>query len=318
MYKDGTFIMNDISESNIASLEKQNSVLAEKRICELSTLAREAASDICKMVSDGYGIYEILSVLSELKIGGNNQPHSTVLTENSKRVRGYLLSASISDKVVFTELLLEYSKKYGFSVSESDFLDTESLDETFTYVKNPLSDEAYDVFSQDFSDPRVSYSQSFKEACKKVSEGDVEYCLLPLEERGGARLRAIAELLFRTDLKICSVTPVFGLDGIADVKYALVSKHFNLPLHEEGDDRYLEIRLNSASSLSPAELFAASEMLSLKCYRINNVSFETEDGREEYYSVVFKTEEGDFSELLTFLTLYAGTYTPVGIYKNLE
>ena len=141
---------------------------------------------------------------------------------------------------------------------------------------------------------------------------------MPLEERGGARLAAVAELLFREDLKINSVTPVFGFEGLADMKYALVSKHFTVPDIFPDDDRYLEIRIKADSNVSVSELFSAAESLDSYLYRINTLTFTTEDGEAQYYSVVFRDDGKDFSPLLVYLTLFSGAYTPIGIYKNLE
>ena len=119
-------------------------------------------------------------------------------------------------------------------------------------------------------------------------------------------------------MKIASVTPVFGFDGMADVKYALVSKRFKIPEVAVDDDRYLEIRLRSDGQLSLSHLFSAAEMLGASVYRINTVRFDSEEGGFTYYTIVFKDVECDFSVLLVFLTLFAGSYTAIGIYKNLE
>ena len=43
-----------------------------------------------------------------------------------------------------------------------------------------------------------------------------------------------------------------------------------------------------------------------------------DEGKNEYYSVVFRDDAADFTRLLTYLTLFSATYTAVGIYKNLE
>ena len=185
-------------------------------------------------------------------------------------------------------------------------------------MKNPLADEAFDVFSQDFDDPRVRYSKTLNEAARAVSSGEVEYALLPLEEKGGARLSSIAAIMFREDLKINSVTPVFGFEGLADMKYALVAKHFSIPEQLPDDDRYLEIRLRTDSSVPLSELFLTADMMGVSLYRVNTISFDTDDGPIPYYSIVFRDGEKDFSSLLVYLTLFSGSYTPVGIYKNLE
>ena len=98
----------------------------------------------------------------------------------------------------------------------------------------------------------------------------------------------------------------------------MVSKGFKLPEILEDDDRYLEIRLRQDSSISLSSLFLAAEILGASVYRINTVSFDTEEGQIAHYTVVFKDEGKDFSPLLVFLTMFTEAYTAIGIYKNLE
>lgn len=318
MYKDGLFAANGITAANISKISKKQSFAEEQRICELSELADSAVEFAVSMAKDGYGIYEILSLIADGVSMDGKFFHSSLQRENAERISSYLEMVSAYDKIVFSELFAEKIKSRGIVLSELDFLPSEKCDETFTYVKNPLADEAYDVFSQEFSNPRVSYSKNFSEAAKAVSDGEYEYVLLPLEERGGSRLSAVAAILFKEDLKINSVTPVFGFEGLADMKYALISKHFSVPEFLEDDDRYLEIRLRADSSIPLSELFFAADALGCSVYRVNTISFDTEDGPLPYYSVVFRDIGKDFTMLLVFLTVFSGAYTPIGIYKNLE
>jgi hypothetical protein len=227
-----------------------------------------------------------------------------------------LLSAF--DKIVFSELLSEELRKMDKRLTESDFLSEGKNSGVIAYVKNPLADEAYDVFSQEIENPRLKYCQSLAESVRCVSSSDTEFALLPLEERGGARLASVMELLFKEDMRIASVTPVFGFEGNADMKYALVSKYYSLPTVEAGDDRYLEIRMRADASIPLSELFIATDKLNINIYRINTISFETDEGQVPYYSIVFRDDRGDFSGLLLYLTIFAGAYTTVGLYKNLE
>jgi len=318
MYKDGFFAANDITAANISKLSEKQSFVEEQRICELSELADSAADFAVSMADDGYGLYEILSLIADGVSLDGMIFHSAMQKENAERISSYLKMVGAFDKIVFAELFAERIRLRGIIISEADFLPTESGDETFTYVKNPLADEAYDVFSQEFSNPRLSYAKSLSEAAKSVSDGKCEYALLPLEERGGARLSAVAAILFKEDLKINSVTPVFGFEGIADMKYALISKHFSVPEFLADDDRYLEIRLRADLSIPLSELFFAADALGCSVYRVNTISFDSEDGPLPYYSVVFRDIGKDFTLLLVFLTVFSGAYTPVGIYKNLE
>lgn len=318
MNKDGVFLFNDITAENMQKISLEQSVLAEKRICEVSVPARDAADMAFEMLSDGYGIYEVLSVISDGILTPMISVHKYSLAENYQRLLENLKFNYKYDKIVFTELFRDIITQKGIIISESDFLPTSSGSETFTYVRNSLADEAYDVFSAEFKDPRVKYSKSLYEAARAVSLGEFEYALLPLEEKGGARLASVAEILFKEDLKINSVTPVFGFEGLADMKYALVSKHFSVPEVKEDDDRYLEVRLRVDSSISLSELFSAADAFGISLYRINTISFDTEDGSAQYYSIVFRDEGKDFTLLLTYLTLFSGAYTPIGLYKNLE
>jgi len=317
MLQDGTFLQNEITEANLKQLLRREGRLSESRICELYDLACEAADAARTLVGEGYGVYEVLEILGEGISLTGTPPHSDALDENLPRISSAITSAVRQDKVTFSELLSNVLSACNIALAEGDFLYDGGGEETFTYVKNKLADEAYDVFSQEFIDPRVFYAASFKEAARAVADGDAEYCLLPLEERGGARIPSIASILFKEDLKINSVTPVFGLDGYADMKYALVSRHFTVPEISGEDDRYLELRF-VLDSVSLAEIFSAAEQLGVTVYRANTVVFETEEGDAPCLTVVFKKNGGDFVTLLTYLTLFFPSYTAVGIYCNLE
>ena len=224
---------------------------------------------------------------------------------------------SLYDKAIFSQLYTDRLAKVGHAIDEGHFLPIGTPKESFVYLKNSYADEAYDVFSESFDDPRVRYVPSLKDAVSAVLDGEAGYCLLPLEERG-ARLPTIEEMLYRADLKIASVTPVFGFDGTLDMKYALVAKWLTPPQYRPSDDRYLEIRLPSDSDTTLSELLSVADSYGIGVYRINTASYQTESGIRSSYSIVFKSEGERFTTLLIYLTLFVNDYTPVGIYKNLE
>ena len=318
MQENANINQDSITLSNLERLSEKQSHLEEQRICELHDFASNAVDITLDMLADGYDVYEILSYITGGIPGQYSAIHDSVLAENRSRLLEYAASLERMDRVIFAQLLLEQIRERGCSLSESDFLKTDHSGERIAYVKNSLSDEAYDVFSQDLAEPRLTYTKDFKSTVDAVLSGEAEYCLLPLEEKGGARISSVAELIFKYDLKINSVTPVFGLDGIADMKYAMVSKNFTLPKLDEGDDRYLEIRIRVDTSASLGEILTAAECFGASVYRANTITFTTDDGDVAYYSVVLKDAGEDFAPLLVYLTLFSGAYTPVGIYKNLE
>ena len=317
MSEEFIFSPDKVTASNISALTEKQTVLEERRICELSELADAVAALSSELMSEGMALLDVLSLLSDSPLPMFGKIHGYAMSENISHLSGYVLSLSALDKAIFSELYKERLGMHLIKISEADFLPSSDLPESFVYVKNSFADEAYDVFSQDFSDPRVRYAQSFKDCLKLVNEGEVGYCLLPIEERG-VRLPTVAQLLFNGDFKINSVTPVFGFDGNADMKYALVSKSFSVPRLQSDDDRYLEIRIDEVQALRLSDLLLAVDIYGAAIYRVNTVFFDTEDGRRPYYSVIFKDEGREFSSLLTYLTLFAPAYVPIGIYKNLE
>ena len=304
--------------SNLEGLAKEYSVIGEQRLLELEGIAREVAAKSKELFSEGLSPYEALSVIaSSLDFGGYSLSELNS-SENSDPLQISLATLSRVDKAIFTTLYLSELHKLGLRLTESHFLDEGNGDEIFTYVRNAFSDEAYDVFSQDFTDPRLKYSSSFKECVSLIESGEATYCLLPLEERGGVRLPSITELIFRNDLRINSVTPVFGPDGTADMKYALVSKHFTIPKRKKEDDRYLELRLGALQSCSLGELLFVLDYFSMSVYRVNTISFDNEGDTDTYYSLVIRDGKDGFVSLLIYLTLFCEDFVPMGIYKNLE
>ena len=304
--------------SNLERLSSEQSIVSEQRMLELADIAAMLADATVPLLSDGMGVQEVLSLFADSVDFGEYKRSDIITEQNSAYISNSLSVLARSDKAAFADLYAEELKRRGIVIKESDFLPESDGAETFAYVKNAFSDEAYDVFSQDFDDPRLKYAISFKECADMVSDGDVKFCLLPLEERGGVRLPTVSELIFRRDFKINSVTPVFGPDGNADMKYALVSKAFTLPKRKVGDDRYLEIRVGATEGISLSELLSAADYFRTSVYRVNTVVFDTEGESEVYYSLVIRDGGNSFARFLAYLVLFGGDFVPVGIYKNLE
>ena len=317
MNTDAVFSADDVSKSNLEYLSRMNQRIAEERMLELADIAESIALESAELFDGGYTVTDVLSLIGAESKENAGELHPS-LSDSLSVLRSQLFLTENLDKAVFSSLLLrELSRRFG-ELSEGDFLPQSDREESFTYLRNSFSDEAYDVFSQDFADPRVSYADTLADCVRAVSEGRVSYCLLPLEDRGGTRLPAIAELILKNDLKINSVTPVFGLDGNADLKYALLSESFTLPKREDSDDVYLELRLLRHSAEALASLLSAAVHFGHSVYRINTLTLSTEEGSELIYSLVLRDTGAGFTELLAYLTLFFPDFVIVGIYKNLE
>lgn len=314
MLDDVVFSPESVTLDNLSALADSGVRLTERRACEISELADSAVRFSLELFSSGMGIYEILSLLSDGLdgIGGNASPSGLALAG----AHDSFLSAF--DRAELAALLVDRLRLAGISVDASDMLPEVSGDERIVYVKNALADEAYDVLTEDFTDPRVSYAGSFGDAVDAVVSGDATYCLLPLEERGGTRLSLISELIFRHDLRICSITPVFGYEGNADMKYALMSLGYSVPELSPDDDGYLEIRIRAEENGNLVELLSVASYLGVSVYRINTLTFDTDGVTDSFHEIVFRSDKGDFTQLLVYLTLFSSAFIPIGMYKNLE
>ncbi len=317
MEENYSFSPSEINLSNISSYSVKLAGVEEQKICELAEIARKAAEFVKLMLDEGLSVYEILCVLGETLFFGDTSHGENAMRENIFHLDVFFKISSEFEKSVFCALLYEYLSLRGISLSEKDFFRAVPRDESFVYVKNAFSDEAYDVFSQDFVDPRVRYAASFKEALKLVFDNAVTFCLLPFEERD-VRIPTVEELIFRGDYKINSVIPVFGYDGNAEMKYALVSKNIYPSDYSVDDDRYFEIRVPLDLDFGLSSLVVCAEEAGVRIHRVNTLGFRTEEGEKSYFTVVLKSVGADFTKLLIYLTLFLPEYIPVGIYKNLE
>ena len=316
MEKYGVFDISNVSISNLNAMAKDESRAFEMRLCELSFFAESAAYQIKNLLADGMNVIEALALLSEeIEIPEGDMPGG-VIEETKRSVRGFLGMLALQDKANFARLLRERLLNLDINVDEGDFLPVVTTDASFIYVKSALADEAFDVFSQEYSDARVMYADSFKKACFDVADKKSGYCILPFEERFSVRIPSIAKLVSDLDLKIIAITPVFGFEGNADTKYALIGRSFKIPERDEFTDRYLEITVPK-SAVNLHELLTAADIFGAEVYKVGT-SLTGDDGDNTLYSIIFKDGGESFSNLLVYLSLFVDDYVPVGIYKNIE
>lgn len=317
MLLESAWLKTDIAEQNLKLLADGESGFCERRTLEHRELAREAAEAVYSLVKDGLSVDESIRAA----LVGDGMAHTCgadIHCDNRELVEHYLSLVGASDRAVFASVLTDAIKKVGITLTEVDFLPEGKGDEVVVYVKNKLADEAFDVFSEELSDPRVMYAKDFREAARAVSRGGAEYCLLPLEEGQGVRIPSVSALLYSEDLKINSVTPVFGPDGGADMKYALISRHFSVPEISEDSDRYLELRFTEIDAKDLVGLISAATLFGASIYRINSAKVSQDGGIEDGISIVLSGTGIDFTPLIVYLTVFLPTFIAVGIYDNIE
>ena len=304
-------------EENLADIERDFLNDIALVTSELSSLADVMASYIGYLLSleisvpDGFlALRESIEAafVSDSMREGNSYPESVGHT---------LRCIKENEKAIFISLLLEKLAEKNMSLREEDFLNYGDSSTVFAYVKNTLADEAYDVITVNIPEARPKYVPSFSEGVRMLLSGEVGYCLLPIEEKGGLRLPTVENLLLLEQLKIQRIVPVFGFDGSADLKYALVAKTAYIEPYQKEDDRYLEIHIPTEKfSLSP--LLFALNLYEMTLYRIHTVGVDRAGEREEYFSIVLKSQGESFVPLLSYLSLFFDRHSVVGIYKNLE
>lgn len=317
MSEDYGLEFNSKSLALLKELSLSQSRLQERRACELSELAYRMSEDFLSFLQSGMGILEVFFVMSGGASLSESECHPDALSSSREFLTHYLSLLSGLDGALISRLLISRLSEKGINVTERDLLSGGAIPETFVYVKNAFADEAYDVFSQDFKDPRVKYCKDFKEGLSMVASGEVGYCLLPLED-SGSRIQSVQELIFKGDFRIGAVTPVFGFDGTADMIYCLACADYHYPDFSLEDDRYLELRVSRESDTALSHILTVSESFGHLVYRVNSVKLVTEDGERSYYSVLLRDGGEGFVTLLAYLLLFSEDCTPLGIYKNLE
>ena len=318
MAEEYVFSTNAKTVENLDELCREAGLINEQRMLELYDIANSAAGVSLELISGGLGIYEVLSLVKDALIFGEYPTSDRHLTESLDAMRISRAYIGDFDKVVFSVLYLKALSDKGHPFSENGLLPADNVPKTFAYVRNRFSDEAFDVISEGFPGAMVVYKGSFRECAELLDSGEVGYCLFPLEERGGVRLPTVSELIHRYDFKINSVTPVFGFDGDADLKYALVSRHFTVPAPREGDDRYIEFRVSADESAALTAIVSAASAFGMTVYRVNTVTFENEGEAAAYFTLVLRDGGCGFAGILTYASLFAPDAVPVGVYKNLE
>lgn len=309
-------LVDSANIENLDELSLLSSSKDEERALEIADVARECARSTAEYIRMGLDIAEIIPLLVDSLDFGTYPSHSAAGDSLYSILSLSTTLRRSADKLVFVSLYLASLSEMGITLSEDSFLRSGSQDNSVAYVKNQLSDEAYDVFSQDFRRLKVSYKSNFKECADALAAGEVGYIILPLEERGGNRISSVASLILSGDFKINAVTSVFGYLGDADVKYALISRNFLLPVIYDGDDKYVELRVGDNPEIYK-DIFIASSYFGLSANRITTVKPSLTDERG-YLSLVLRAADGDLTGILTYLTLFIPDAVAVGVYKNLE
>lgn len=307
--------ISGVSYDNLKELANLYATVSERRILELREIAELSADLFVDMTDSGFSEHEIISFLSGEFSLDSYEPSGRQLPEHTLQISAQLKGLVGFDRAAFAMAFVDVLNSREIKICERSVLPEKESGGIVSYMKNALADEAYDVFSVELDSLPLKYADSMRSAASAVSQGDAAYCLLPLEDRG-ARIASVSALISAFDLKINSVTSVFGPDGSADMKYALLSRGYRIPTVEAEDDVYLEFKLTEGKTEDMAGVMNALLSFSHTVYRIGTDS--DSDGGLPSVNFVIKDGGGGFTAMLVFLALFYPTANIIGMYKNLE
>lgn len=170
------------------------------------------------------------------------------------------------------------------------------------YLRNPLSDEAYDLLQAELERPTALYVGDMEEACESVTSGEADYCILPVTASDGSRAGSVLAMARTHRLTACAVCRFFDGEDVP-VRYALFGSAprggvSGVPVlsvsFPELTDTGLAAHLTAAASLG-AEIRRASQS----------------DGRGEV-----TLRGGDVAVYLVYLCLFAPDFRVNGYYSE--
>ena len=184
-----------------------------------------------------------------------------------------------------------------------------------SYVKNDLNQVAFELFSQKINSAKPIWETNFSQSCENVSNGNSEFCILPIESSSDGKLLGFYSMIEKYDLKIVSVCEVDDAQG-EPVRYALISKSCPSFFDTRGDNEVVfEFSVLSQNCEFLPELLSAAEACGACAEKICFVPVKY-DSNLFRYIMSFRLPSNDVLPLRAFLALSYHSYTPIGCYTD--
>ena len=186
----------------------------------------------------------------------------------------------INKEIPFAEKLLELSS-YKNEV-------------TVVYVKNALSDIAFERFSKNFGKVQVYYSKA-------------DYAILPLASSKNGRICHFTELALRHEMKTVLSCSVHSNTDESDNTFILCAKSIEFLFDEADKDIRFEFLLNDPSENLAPVLAAATK------YGCGYITSYT-SSENDFVLVELDVTKGEKNALCLYLFLEFSRHIPIGIY----
>ena len=187
----------------------------ERELCELLEMRRSPVSDLAAILADtvaGAPTADALRSLTAeepLLMWGEYVLSREASASYLSVLSAALTSLSILDRVSLADALVAHFVRRGSPPSAETLLSCRKLPGRCAYLRNPLSDEAYDLLSTTLESPTALYVGDMSEACELVNLGEADYCILPLTASDGRRAESVISLSRVHRLTACSVCHLY-------------------------------------------------------------------------------------------------------------
>ena len=193
---------------------------------ELLEMRRSPLSDLAAILADAVSSVPTADALRALTADAPLLPLSEyrLPRDASPTYRSVLTAALASlsslDRASLAGALVAHLTARGTAPAADTLLACHRLPGRCAYLRNPLSDEAFDRFSPELDAPTSLFVGDMEEACEAVTLGEADYCILPLTASDGRRADSVLAMAHAHRLTIASVCGF--LDGEdAPVRFAL-------------------------------------------------------------------------------------------------
>lgn len=182
-------------------------------------------------------------------------------------------------------------------------------------VKNDFNNYALEQLSYTVTNAKPRFVSSFLEACEAVSDGECEFCILPIENASDGRMLGFYSMIDRYELKICRACDVDD-EQSGTVRYALLSKSCPEPTDKrKSEELIFEFSVISDDGAFMVDMLTAAEKcgalpISLDCSPLPY------DSRLRRYLLSFRISAHGSLLLRAFLSNSYHNYTPLGLYPE--
>jgi len=176
------------------------------------------------------------------------------------------------------------------------------------YLRNPLTDKAYESFSKRFTPLRAAYSHDFKSSCEDVYYDRADSCILPLENSYDGLLMPFRNMLIKYELKLAAVTNITSGE---DDRQSLALVTGNMV---DTDGNVLEAYIPALDITLFPSLIEAAKILNCEVMRVTSVKSKNESTYDHH--ICFTANTRSLSVLQYFLSAVSPAHIILGQYKN--